>query len=168
MLSTTGSSKSKASSKKILYERSKQPQEKYGASPALLNPQSVPNLKNYFGYALIFSKAVLTQDHYSYFYYCAEFKLGDSASQTQQQEVRNEAELLGRYPDILYSSSYDGEIVIEWNAPKAQLELLTLIDMTNANLPDPIFMHTLAGQFRNANHPNLLNMISEPVMLNDI
>jgi len=58
--------------------------------------------------------------------------------------------------------------VIEWNAPKAQLELLTLIDMTNANLPDPKFMHILAEQFRNANHPNILNMISEPVMLNDI
>jgi len=89
MLSTTGSSKSKASSKKLSYERSKQPQEKYGASPALLNLQSAPNHKNYYENVLIFNKAVLTQDHYSYFYYCAEFKLGDTADLTQQQEIRN-------------------------------------------------------------------------------
>jgi hypothetical protein len=33
-------------------------------------------------------------------------------------------------PDILYSQSYDGEIVIEWNESSRKLNLLTLVDMS--------------------------------------
>lgn len=33
-------------------------------------------------------------------------------------------------PDILYSQSYDGEIVIEWNESLRKLNLLTLVDMS--------------------------------------
>ena len=34
------------------------------------------------------------------------------------------------FPDILYSQSYDGEIVIEWNEDLRKLNLLTMVDMT--------------------------------------
>ena len=60
---------------------------------------------------MLFNKAVLTEDHYSHFYYSEHFPVVNE----EHKEVVNVAKVLGRYPDILYSSSYDGEIVIEWS-----------------------------------------------------
>lgn len=61
-------------------------------------------------------------------------------------------------PDILYSQSCDGEIIIEWNEQEKRLNLLTLVDITGVVLPDPDFMPSLIDKLQRADHPNLLSL----------
>jgi hypothetical protein len=115
---------------------------------------------------MLFNKAILTQDHYTYFYYADQFVTMEPYE--DKIPPRNEAKALGRYPDILYSSSYDGEIAIEWNEKKKSLEMLTLIDLTGLAHPSPRIMEQMIDQFQKANHPNLLNLNAKAVMLDDV
>lgn len=49
----------------------------------------------------------------------------------------------GRLPDILYSQSHDGEIIIEWHEAAAKLNLITLIDFS----PVPLAKQKILRQF---------------------
>ena len=40
---------------------------------------------------------------------------------------------LSRFPDILYSQSNDGDIVIEWDENSNKLSLITFIDISSFN-----------------------------------
>lgn len=46
--------------------------------------------------------------------------------------------------------------------------MLTLIDVTGVTLPEPNFLQDLVERFSKANHPNLLNLKSKAIMLNDV
>lgn len=83
-------------------EGQRQPQIKYGAGPAA-NSSAAEDLKK-DGKNLIIEKALLTPDHYSYFYYHNKAKFS-----------KEQNPLSGVLPDILYSQRQEGEIVIEWN-----------------------------------------------------
>lgn len=93
--STNNSSHSKTSKSKNP-RRSKQPQERYGACPAILNPDAADPGR--FANSILFSKAVLNESHYGYFYYnhkALELGINDSSC--------NWAKVTHRLPDILYS-----------------------------------------------------------------
>lgn len=113
-------------------KRNKQPQEKYGASPALLDEQKQSAFAKSFDQALIFAKALLTRDHYSFFYYTHKHGAAIEEEARVCGQNPNCGKMLAVYPDILYSQSYDGEIAIERleNAKSIDLNLITLIDMT--------------------------------------
>jgi len=69
--SSTTQGKASSKRKHPQQRRAKQPQERYGACPAVLNPDSQfsnDSLKQ-FKSTILFNKAMLTESHYSYFYY---------------------------------------------------------------------------------------------------
>jgi len=82
---------------------------------------------------------------------------------------------LSRFPDILYSQSNDGEIVIEWDENSNKLSLITYIDISGFNQPmsssnlDYYNLPPLVKRLTHINHPNLLNMTGDTLtMLDDI
>jgi len=73
-----------------------------------------------------------------------------------------------RLPDILYSQSEDGEIVIEWNETQHCLNLVSLVDFSPVPIQKQQILLNFIETVQQINHPNLLNVCSKAENLNEI
>lgn len=121
--------------------------------------------------ALIFGKALLTLDHYSFYYYSHKHGSQIEAEAKALNQNPNCAKLLATHPDILYSSSYDGEITIERQDSPTEglsLNLITLIDVTGVPEAKLEFINHTSNTLMQARHPNLLRLVERPVLLESV
>ena len=68
-------------------------------------------------------QALLTLDHYCYFYYQNSIK--------QSSTGRDTSVIQDCLPDILYSQIDEGEILIEWNKKSQQLDMITFVEISD-------------------------------------